>query len=142
MGGLGSVAKLMPGMGGIDNSQIRAAEARLKKNEAMINSMTKQERRQPALLITDSTARSRLQRIAKGSGMKIQDAQAFMSEFQRMRTMMSRMSKMAPGMNPNNMDPSLAGADGGDIAMPGNRAARRAGKKKKKAGRGFGSGFG
>lgn len=142
MGGLASVAKLMPGMAGkIDNKQIRAAEERLKKNEAMINSMTKKERKQPGLLISDSTARSRLQRIAKGSGMKIQDAQAFISEFQRMRTMMSRMSKMAPGMDPSSLDPAMAGADG-DMGMPGaNRAARRAGKKKPKGGRGFGGGF-
>ena len=138
MGGLASVTKLMPGMAGrIDNSQIRAAEERLKKNEAMINSMTKKERQQPGLLISDATSRSRLQRIAKGSGMRMQDAQTFISEFQRMRTMMSRMSKMAPGMDQNSLDPAMAG----DISLPpGNRAARRSGKKKSKGGRGFGGG--
>jgi signal recognition particle subunit SRP54 len=141
MGGLASVTKLMPGMAGrIDTSQIRAAEERLKKNEAMINSMTKKERQQPSLLISDTTSRSRLQRIAKGSGMKVQDAQAFISEFQRMRTMMSRMSKMAPGND--YADPATVGTDGGDFALPpGNRAARRAEKKKPKGGRGFGGGF-
>ena len=132
---------MMPGMGGIDQNQIRAAEARLKKNEAMICSMTKAERRRPDLLITDPTARSRLQRIAKGSGMEVNDARVFMSEFQKMRTMMSRMSKMMPGGGgPGGMDPAMAG--GPEMAMPGNRAARRAGKKKKKAGRGGGGGFG
>lgn len=141
MGSLADVAKMMPGMAGkIDANQMRSAEARLKKNEAMIKSMTKQERRRPDLLITDSTARSRLQRIAKGSGMKIDDARLFMSEFQRMRTMMSRMSKMMPGGG--GMDPAMAGADGGEMEMPGNRAARRQSKKKKKGGKGFGGGFG
>ena len=139
MGSLAGVAKMMPGMAGqINDSQIRSAEQRLKKNEAMICSMTKQERRRPDLLISDSTARSRLQRIAKGSGMKEQDARAFMSEFQKMRTMMSRMSKMAPGAA--GMDPAMAGAGGGEMGMPSNRAARRASKKKKKGGRGFGGG--
>lgn len=134
MGSLGGVAKMMPGMADIGGDQIRAAEARLKKNEAMICSMTKKERRMPELLISDSTARSRLQRIAKGSGNKVEDARQFMSEFQKMRTMMSRMSKMMP----NGEDPSSAD----EMPMPGNRSARRAAKKKKKSARGFGGGFG
>jgi signal recognition particle subunit SRP54 len=141
MGNLAGVAKMMPGLAGkVDVSQIRAAEARLKKNEAMICSMTKQERRRPDLLITDSSALSRLKRIAKGSGMKLDDARTFISEFQRMRTMMSRMSKMMPGMDSDAMDPTMAGADPSEMA--GNRALRRASKKKKKEGRGFGAGFG
>ncbi|CAJ1969226.1 unnamed protein product [Cylindrotheca closterium] len=138
MGSLGGVAKMMPGMGGIGADQMQAAERRLKKNEAMICSMTKKEKRNPALLITDTTARSRLRRIAKGSGNKFEDAARFISEFQRMRTMMSRMSKNMPA----GQDPSMAGADDIETMMPGNRSARRAGKKKKKAARGFGGGFG
>jgi signal recognition particle subunit SRP54 len=138
MGSLGGVAKLMPGMAGIDQNQIRAAEMRLKKNEVLIKSMTKKERRMPSLLITDRTARSRLQRIARGSGSKLEDARAFVSEFQRMKTMLSRMSKMA-GPGAGSGDPALAGAQGGDM---GNRAARRTSKKKKKGGRGGGGGFG
>lgn len=142
MGNLAGAAKMMPGLAGkIDSNQIRAAEARLKKNEALICSMTKQERKQPDLLIASPSARSRLQRIAKGSGMKLQDATAFMSEFQRMRTMMSRMSKMVPGAD-GGMDPAMAGMDGGDMPMAGNRASRRASKKKNKGGKGFGGGFG
>lgn len=144
MGSLSGVAKLMPGMGGkIDQNQLRSAEARLKKNEAMICSMTKQERRSPTLLISHPNARSRLQRIAKGSGMKVEDARVFMSEFQKMRTMMSRMSKMMPGGGgPGGMDPAMAGDVDEMAGMPGNRTMRRAGKKKKKASRGFGGGFG
>ncbi|KAL3943654.1 MAG: hypothetical protein SGBAC_002274 [Bacillariaceae sp.] len=135
MGSLGGVAKLMPGMQGIGAEQMRQAEARLKKNEAMICSMTKKERRDPALLITDTSARSRLRRIAKGSGNKFDDAAKFISEFQRMRTIMSRMSKNMPG------DPS-EGAAAAEPMMGGNRSSRRSGKKKKKAARGFGGGFG
>jgi signal recognition particle subunit SRP54 len=138
MGSLGGVAKMMPGLGGVSSDMIRGAETRLKKNEAMINSMTKKERAGPDLLITDKTSLSRLRRIAKGSGTKLKDVQDFMSEFQRMRTMMSRMTK-ANDM----MDPAMAAGGGGEMAMaPGNRAARRSSKKKKSGGKSGGGGFG
>jgi signal recognition particle subunit SRP54 len=146
MGSLGSLAKMMPGMGGIGNDQLQAAEARLKKNEAMICSMTKKERQNPELLIADSTARSRLQRIAKGSGSTMENTKRFISEFQRMRTMMSRMTKANSQMMGGDPAMAGAGADGGDPMNmnmpPGNRASRRADKKKKKGGRGGGGGFG
>lgn len=91
MGSIAGVAKMMPGMAGaLDNSQMREVEVRLKKNEAMICSMTKKERANPELLITDKTSRSRISRITQGSGMAFEDGLAFMSEFQKMRTMMSR----------------------------------------------------
>lgn len=145
MGSLGGVAQMMPGMAGkIDQNQIKAAEARLKKNEAMICSMSKAERGRPDLLISDSSARSRLQRIAKGSGLKEADAKGFVGEFQKMRTMMSRMSKMMPGGGGGG-DPAMANADASmmDPAMAGNRSARRNAKKnQKKGGRSGGGGFG
>lgn len=140
MGSLGGVAKMMPGMQGIGAEQMRAAERRLKKNEAMINSMTKKERSNPALLITDQSARSRLRRIAKGSGNKFEDAAAFLSEFQKMRTLMSRMSKNMAGAG--GQDGSMAGVEDIEAMLPGNRSARRAQKKKKKGAKGFAGGFG
>eukprot|EP00538_Stauroneis_constricta_P000594 CAMPEP_0119556856 /NCGR_PEP_ID=MMETSP1352-20130426/8680_1 /TAXON_ID=265584 /ORGANISM="Stauroneis constricta, Strain CCMP1120" /LENGTH=552 /DNA_ID=CAMNT_0007603863 /DNA_START=59 /DNA_END=1714 /DNA_ORIENTATION=+ len=130
MGNLAGVAKMMPGVGGnIDPTQIRDAEERMKKNQSMINSMTKKERAQPKLLISDKTARSRLERIAKGSGRTLKDARVFISEFQKMRTMMSRMSKMMGpgGGGPGGMDPAMAGDGDMDMAgAQGNRAMRRA----------------
>mmetsp|Transcript_23042 Transcript_23042/g.54398 ORF Transcript_23042/g.54398 Transcript_23042/m.54398 type:complete len:579 (+) Transcript_23042:134-1870(+) len=136
MGSLGGVAKMMPGMGGVSTEQLIAAEKRLKKNEAMISVMTEEERKNPDLLIKDTKARERLERIAKFSEMPIKEVRQFMSEFQKMRTMMSRMSKANDKMNP-----AMAGAES-EMGMPGNRAARRAAKKQKKAGRGGGGGFG
>lgn len=122
----------------LDSKKIREAEERLKRNKAMICSMTKKERANPELLITDSTARSRLVRITLGSGSRLEDGQQFVSEFQRMRTMMSRMQKQMGGMDPN------ASNDGEQDVMPaiGNRATRRALKKGKKTGRKGGAGFG
>lgn len=146
MGNLAGVAKMLPGMAGnIDANQMRAVERRLKKSEAMIGSMTKKERANPDLLVKDPTSRSRIERITKGSGCDFEDGQNFMSEFQRMRTMMSRMQKQAMGAQGGGMDetqPAMAGGAAPDMSSMGNRAARRAAKKKKKSGRGFGGGFG
>jgi len=136
LGSLGGIAKMMPGMGGqLNMNQIKEVEARLKKNKAMICSMTPKERQNPQLLIKDTTARSRLIRITRGSGMKFEDGQQFVSEFQRMRTMMSRMQKQMGG---DAMDPEV----GEEMPQMGNRAMRRSAKKKRKAGRGGGGGFG
>ena len=141
MGSLAGVAKMLPGMGAaLDNSKIREVEKRLKKNEAMIFSMTKKERANPDLLIKDASSRSRIIRISKGSGSTFEDGLTFISEFQRMRTMMSRMQKQ---LGPGGVDPSMAGGDFGGMPMPqGNRDARRAAKKKSNKGKGGGGGFG
>lgn len=74
MGSMAGVAKMLPGLGNmIDNSQLRQVEQRIKRSEAMIRSMTKKERANPALLLTDRSARSRLLRITKGSGLAFED---------------------------------------------------------------------
>jgi len=74
MGSMAGVAKMLPGLGNmIDNSQLRQVEQRIKRSEAMIRSMTKKERANPALLLTDRSARSRLMRITKGSGLAFED---------------------------------------------------------------------
>jgi signal recognition particle subunit SRP54 len=141
MGNLAGIAKMMPGLGGqISASQIKDVELRLKKNKAMICSMTKKERQNPELLITDATARSRIIRITKGSGTRLEDGLNFVSEFQRMRTMMSRMQKQMGG----SIDPStLTGPDAQeDMAAFGNRATRRNAKKNNKAGKTSARGFG
>lgn len=141
MGSLAGIAKMMPGLGGqISASQIKEVEQRLKKNRAMICSMTKKERLNPELLITDPTARSRLIRITKGSGTRLDDGLTFISEFQRMRTMMSRMQKQMGGT----MDPSSVMGPGADENMPalGNRAMRRNAKKNSKGGKEKARGFG
>jgi|UPI0005819B3D signal recognition particle subunit SRP54 len=141
MGSVAGIAKLMPGMANqLNMNQIREVEARLKKSKSMISSMTKKERANPELLIKDSSARSRLIRITKGSGCGLDEGQQFMSEFQRMKTMMSRMQKQMGGK----MDPSAAMGPGTEAEMPdmGNRAMRRAAKKSKNKARGGFGGFG
>jgi signal recognition particle subunit SRP54 len=141
MGSVAGIAKMMPGMGGLDAGKLKEVEARLKKNSAMINSMNKKERANPDLFVKDKSGRDRLIRITKGSGCSFDEGQQFMSEFQRMRTMMSRMQKQMGGdMDPT--DAMGAGAGAEDMmASVGNRASRRTAKKKKKGGRGGGGGF-
>jgi signal recognition particle subunit SRP54 len=135
MGNIGKLAKMMPGMGGVvSDEQLVAAEKRLKKNEAMIEHMTDEERANPDLFIRDKKSRERIQRVADEAGYSTTEVQAFISEFQKTRTMMSRMIKQADVIGPN--------GDEGGMVMPGNRAARRASKKKVKVGRGGGGGFG
>ena len=143
MGGAASMMSMLPGMGGagISKEQIAAAEVRMKGHEALINSMTKKERQDPRLLITDKSSRSRQMRIARGAGRDLQDAQVFLAEFQQMRTMMSRMSKGAAGGTPDSTDPMAMAAAGGGAEM-GNRAQRRAKKKAKKGSGKGGGGFG
>lgn len=145
MGSFAGVAKMLPGVGNsLNNSQIREVEARLKRSKAMIQSMTKKERENPELFIKDKTARSRIIRVTKGSGNSFENGVAFISEFQKMRTMMSRMQKQMGGMPGGpEMDAMGAGADMESMAnMAGNRQMRRAAKKQKKGGRGGGMGFG
>ncbi len=91
MGSLSSLLAMVPGFG----SKIKSAdidENAFVKVEAIINSMTRAERRNPKVLNG-----SRRSRIAKGSGTSIQDVNRLIKQFQEMQTMISRMSKM--GLN-------------------------------------------
>ena len=138
MGSLGKVAKMMPQMGGISTEKLIDAEKRLKRSEKIIKCMTAEERATPDLFTRDRTAGKRIQRLAEESGLSQGDVKAFLSEFQKMRGMMSRMMKASDQMA------GLGGDDDdeAEMAMPGNRATRRASKKKKKGGQGGGAGFG
>ncbi len=87
MGSLESLLKMIPGVG----SQIRNAqidEKNLVRVEAIINSMTREERRNPRILNG-----SRRKRIAMGSGTRVQDVNQLMRQFEQMRKMMKQMNK-------------------------------------------------
>jgi signal recognition particle subunit SRP54 len=89
MGSMGSLLEMIPG-GKKLASQVDAdkAEQELKRVEAIINSMTLQERRNPALLNG-----SRRRRIAQGSGTTVTDINRLMKQFMEMKKMMQRVSK-------------------------------------------------
>jgi signal recognition particle subunit SRP54 len=96
LGPLNKILEMMPGMNskelqGIDLSQ---GEKEMKKREAMINSMTKKERKNPALI---SGSSSRKKRITQGSGTNIQDINKFLKEFDMMKKMMKQTKNMQKG---------------------------------------------
>jgi len=59
----------------------------MKKWKYIIDSMTKEEREQPEIIKS-----SRVERIAKGSGTKIQDVNELISNFKKMKKMMKKMN--------------------------------------------------
>jgi len=90
MGSVGSLLELIPG-GNKLASQVDAdkAEKEMKRVEAIIYSMTLEERRNPAIL----NGRRR-QRIAQGSGTTVTDVNRLMKQFMEMKKMMQRVSKL------------------------------------------------
>lgn len=134
MGSLGGVMKLIPGMNKLSSSQLQEGETKLKQTEAMINSMTKEERKNPQLL---SNSPSRRRRIAKGSGYTQNDVSKLVTEFQRMRSMMQQMGQgQMPGMSPAGPGNPMMG---GNRPSPGGwRGGMGKKKKKNKKRKGFG----
>jgi signal recognition particle subunit SRP54 len=91
MGNLKDLMGMIPGVG----KQIKDVDINddsFKGIEAMINSMTLEERRNPDLINT-----SRKQRIAKGSGKDIAELHQFIKQFDQMKNMMKAMNKMPMG---------------------------------------------
>jgi signal recognition particle subunit SRP54 len=84
MGSMQSIMGMIPGMSGM---QLPAgADKQMARTEAIIRSMTKQERRKPQIL--DG---SRRKRIADGAGVKIAEVNQLMKQFDQMRQMMRMM---------------------------------------------------
>ncbi|MEO1636007.1 MAG: signal recognition particle protein, partial [Cyanobacteria bacterium J06631_9] len=151
MGSLAGIMKLIPGMGNkLSSDQLQQGEQQLKRCEAMINSMTMEERQNPEVL---SGSPSRRRRVAKGAGYAEKDVGKLVSDFQRMRGLMQQMGQGNmglpgfggggfPGMgggNPMGGNP-MGGGQFGGRQMPGWRGAPGGGKKKKKKKKkGFGS---
>ncbi|MDR2135804.1 MAG: signal recognition particle protein [Treponema sp.] len=88
MGSLKSMLDMIPGMAGqINEEDIDKAE--LKTQEAILSSMTRKERANHLII-----GPSRRSRIARGSGSSVAEVARLLKQFEKMRTMMKRMSKM------------------------------------------------
>jgi signal recognition particle subunit SRP54 len=134
MGSLGGILKMIPGLNKMSDDDMRKGEVQLRRTEAMINSMTTEERRKPELL---SSSPSRRRRIAKGSGFLEADVSKLVSDFQKMRTMMQQLGQ-GGGFPAMGGMPGMAGMPGMG-GMPGQRGVAPAKKKKKeKKKKGFG----
>lgn len=89
MGSLGDLLGMIPGLG----KQVRdldLEDGAFTHIEAMIQSMTPEERARPEIING-----SRRQRIAAGSGMKVQDVNQLLKQFREMKKMMKSMTKLA-----------------------------------------------
>ena len=124
LGPLENLIKMIPGlnskemreaMGQVDTKKVLA------RKEAIVYSMTPAERANPAIING-----SRRKRIAAGCGMKVQEVNQFLSEFEQMRKQMKLMMQHAPGMGGK-----------GAAAPPAPSRAPGALKKMPKGGKGF-----
>ncbi len=89
MGGLGSMLEKMPGMSGMaEMAEQQVAQKQFGQMEAIINSMTPQERKHP-----ESLNGSRKRRITAGSGTQLQDLNRLMKQHKQMQKMMKKMKK-------------------------------------------------
>jgi signal recognition particle subunit SRP54 len=96
LGPLDQVLGMIPGMGDL-KKKLQGAEideGQLKRTEAIIRSMTKKERRDPAILNG-----SRRKRIAVGSGTRVQDVNRLLKQFEDAKKMMKRFQGMQKGKN-------------------------------------------
>lgn len=110
MGGMKSVLGLLPGMGKLKGAmnQPGVDDKMFKRQEAIISSMTPQERAKPQLLNA-----SRKKRVAAGSGTSVQEVNKLLKMHMQMAKMMKKMTKMGK----SGRMPNLPGGMGG--AMPG-----------------------
>jgi signal recognition particle subunit SRP54 len=99
MGPLGSLIEMIPGMGSMaKQAQASVERGDLKRVQAIIRSMTPDERRDPSILNG-----SRRRRIAQGSGTRLQDVNQLVKQFAELQKLMKQMSagkiaRRLPGM--------------------------------------------
>lgn len=94
LGSMEGILKMLPGMGQMMKQMktMTPPDEELKKIEAIICSMTPLERRDHRIIHG-----SRVVRIAKGSGNRVQDVNKFLKQFEMAKTLMSSMMKMGMG---------------------------------------------
>jgi signal recognition particle subunit SRP54 len=136
MGSFGGLLKMLPGMGALkDQLEQVDTDKEMKRVEAMIHSMTYQERRQPDVLNG-----SRKARIAKGCGMQVSEVNSFVKRFLDARKMMRQMGKMGGLMKGLG---KMGGAGGMPEASASNPWGQSSGLPfgRKGGGKGFGRKF-
>ncbi len=87
MGPLEQVISMMPGIGGKLPKDVQIDDKQLARPEAIIRSMTPKERQNPSIINA-----SRKVRIANGAGVRVQDVNALLKQFDQMKTMMKQFS--------------------------------------------------
>ena len=105
LGGLSTILGMIPGMSAMKNVDID--EKQMDRVEAIILSMTKEERQNPSLMNP-----SRKQRIAKGSGTDISEVNRIVKQFEQMRKMMKQMGGAMGKKGKGGMGGMLGGLGG------------------------------
>ena len=114
LGSMGSIAKMLPGMNNVEIGD--KEESALGRHEAIILSMTKEERRVPRIL-----AGSRRKRIADGAGVQIKDVNQLIKQFTQMQKMMKKMKggkmkQMMSALGGGGAMPDMADMDPKELA--------------------------
>jgi signal recognition particle subunit SRP54 len=105
LGPLEGLMKMLPGVNSKMIKQVKDADPkRMKHLEAIVLSMTKEERKKPELMNG-----SRRARIAKGSGRPISEVNRLLEQFREMQKMMKKMSGGGPGGGRRMMPPGMFG---------------------------------
>src|SRR5437763_6293933 len=118
-GGLTGLVEMLPGVGRAMKEARQAGQAvdeqQFKRIEAIIQSMTMEERRRPEIL-----GGSRKRRIATGSGTSAAEINQLLTQFRQMQLMMKQFSKGMPGMRGlGGLGGGLPGLGGGLPSLPG-----------------------
>lgn len=114
LGSIEGLLKLIPGMGKLTKQlgEMSVHEKEMKRVEAIINSMTMEERRKPEILSV-----SRRRRIAAGSGVGVEQVNQLVKNFEQMRKM---MQQVMGGKAPKGGMPKMPGMPG-RRGLPGGR---------------------
>jgi signal recognition particle subunit SRP54 len=89
MGNLESLLKLIPGLPKVLKDEVKVDYNKIRRMEAIINSMTVEERRKPHIINA-----SRKRRIARGSGTTIQEVNQLLRQFEMVRKLLREMKTM------------------------------------------------
>jgi signal recognition particle subunit SRP54 len=91
LGGMSGIVSMLPGMGKLQKQMDEAGvdDKVLKRQIAIVRSMTKQERKNPDLMKA-----SRKERVAKGSGVEVQEVNRLLKMHRQMADMMKKMGKL------------------------------------------------
>lgn len=122
LGSLEGMLKLIPGMGDMRKQlgEMKVPEKEMSRMEAIINSMTPCERQAPKLMNA-----GRKLRVAKGSGVQVQDVNLLLKNFEQMQKMMKKVMTAGPGAL------KAPGSPGMPAVMPRRKKKNRRKKKKR-----------
>lgn len=112
MGGMASILNMMPGMNQLKGVDLDDNEKSMNRVEAIILSMTEEERKNPDLMNP-----SRKKRIARGAGVDISEVNRIVKQFSEMKKMMKQLPGMMGGKRRGGLG-GLGGMMGGKFKLP------------------------